>query len=169
MEVRYLFTTPREAGFVAGLDYERERARVLAYWQAALDGGMKLHVPDETFNRFHRGVLQHMLLSVFRDVPTGLYMGPCGTLRYNMFANETSMQARLLDMRGLHDWAARFLEPFTALQGSHPFPGRFKETRAIYHGVQVDAKHDYTHSGYNLNHGWTLWDTVRALLPEPRS
>jgi len=81
-----------------------------------------------------------------------------------MFANETHMQARLLDMRGLHDWAGKFVEPFVALQGSKPFPGRFKDGSAIYHGVRVDKAHDYTHSGYNLNHGWTLWTLSEHFL-----
>jgi hypothetical protein len=142
---------------IAEVDYHSSREKIIAFWRHNIDAGMKLDVPDEILNRFHRSVLQHMLLSVFRDVPSGLYMGPCGTYNYNMFANETSMQARLLDMRGLHDWAARFLEPWVARQGSKPFPGRFRDGSAIYHGVFFDKDHDYTHSGYNLNHGWMLW------------
>jgi hypothetical protein len=81
-----------------------------------------------------------------------------------MFANETDIQVRLLDMRGLPDLAAKFLEPFFALQGSKPFPGRFRKTAAILHGVRVDPEHDYTQSGYNLNHGWTLWTAAEHYL-----
>jgi len=146
------------------LDHEHERQRVANYWRSQLQQGMKLHVPDRILNVFHRAALQHILLSVFRDPPSGLYMGPCGTLRYNMFANETAIQARLLDMRGLHDWAARFLEPFVARQGSKPFPGRFRDGSAIYHGVFFSPERDYTHSGYNLNHGWTLWALAEHYL-----
>jgi hypothetical protein len=149
---------------IASLDYEHERHRIINYWRRQLDQGMTLHVPDRLFNLFHRAALQHILLSVFRDPPSGLYMGPCGTLRYNMFANETAIQARLLNMRGLHDWAARFLEPFVARQGSKPFPGRFRDGSAIYHGVFFGPDRDYTHSGYNLNHGWTLWALAEHYL-----
>ena len=165
--VRLTFFPPTDPALmrrIASLDYDSHRRRVVSFWRGALGEGMRLRVPDEIFNRFHRSALQHMLLSVFRDVPSGLYMGPCGTFRYNMFANETSMQARLLDMRGLHAWAARFLEPFVARQGSKPFPGRFRQTGAIYHGVFFDKDHDYTHSGYNLNHGWTLWALAEHYL-----
>ena len=49
------------------------------------------------------------------------------------------------------------LRPVVEMQGSRPFPGRFKDGSAIFHGVRMDADHDYTHSGYNLNHGWALW------------
>ncbi len=146
------------------LDYRAARAAVISYWKGILSAGMRLEVPDEVFNRFHRAVLQHILLSVQRDVPTGLYMAPCGTLRYNMFANETSMLVRLLNLRGLHELAGKFLEPLLVLQGSKPFPGRFRQTDAIFHGVRVDPNHDYTHSGYNLNHGWTLWTAAEHYL-----
>jgi hypothetical protein len=125
---------------------------------------MKLEVPDQEFNQFYRTALQHILLSVQRDVPTGLYMAPCGTYRYNMYANETSMQTRWLDMRGMHDLAARFLEPFVKLQGSKPLPGSFRSTEATYHGVRPDPQRDYTNSGYNLNHGWMLWTLAEHYL-----
>jgi hypothetical protein len=149
---------------IAELNYEKERSRVIEFWKAAINQGMRLEVPDEILNRFHRSVLQHILLSVYRDVPTGLYMAPCGTYDYNIFANETDMQVRLLDMRGLHQMAAKFVEPLVALQGSKPFPGNFHDGTAILHGARVDENHDYTHSGYNLNHGWTLWTLAEHYL-----
>jgi hypothetical protein len=142
---------------LTGLNYDREREKVEKYWAGLIDRGARLHVPDDTLNRFYRSVLQHILVSVQRDVPTGLYMDPCGTYDYNMFANETDIQVRWLDMRGLPEFAEKFLEPFLVLQGSKAFPGKFHDTSAILHGVRVDAEHDYTSSGYNLNHGWTLW------------
>lgn len=136
----------------------------LNYWKKVLAAGMKLHVPDEEFNRFYRAELQHILMSIQRDVKTGLDMCPCGTYDYNMFANETLMQARWLDMRGLHDQAWRCIRPIVEMQGSKPFPGRFQDGSAIFHGVKTDADHDYTHSGYNLNHGWTLWTAAEHFF-----
>lgn len=167
LQIRTSFRTLTDESVIrklAALDYSRERGRVTAYWKAVLDSGMRLHVPDEILNRFYRAALQHILVTVQRDVPTGLYMDACATLDYKMFANETDMQVRLLDMRGLHDMAARFVEPMVALQGSKPFPGLFQKTDAIFHGVLVDPQHDYTHSGYNLNHGWTLWTLAEHYL-----
>ncbi|MEO7651147.1 MAG: hypothetical protein ABIZ80_11815, partial [Bryobacteraceae bacterium] len=66
-------------------------------------------------------------------------------------------QIRLLDMRGLHELAERFLEPMLRFQGSKRFPGKFRSSDGIFHGIRVDEAHDYTSWGYNLNHGWTLW------------
>jgi hypothetical protein len=64
------------------LDYGQERTKVVDYWTKLTAAGSRLHVPDELFNRFYRAALQHILLSVQRDVPTGLYMAPCGTYDY---------------------------------------------------------------------------------------
>lgn len=167
LELRITLKTHRDPALLArlaALDHDAARSAVIEAWRRLLDRGMRLRVPDEPFNRLHRAALQHILISVQRDPATGLFMAPCGTLRYNMFANETNMLVRLLNMRGLHDWAALFLEPFLALQGSKPFPGRFRQTDAILHGVRVDEDHDYTHSGYNLNHGWTLWTAAEHYL-----
>lgn len=149
---------------VAAVDYDGSRQKVTSYWRTATEPATRIHVPDELLNRFSRSVIQHILLSVERDVRTGLYMDPCGTLDYNIFANETDIQVRYLDMLGLHDLAGKFVEPMIALQGSKPFPGLFRQTDAILHGVRVDSTHDYTHSGYNLNHGWTLWTLAEHYL-----
>jgi hypothetical protein len=151
--------------FESGSDQERIRRfeygtrleETLDYWRKQDQAGVRMQVPDAEFNRFQRTVLQHILVSSEKDLKTGYDMCPCGTYDYNMFANETAVQVRLLDMRGLHEWAWRCLRPIVELQGSKAPPGRFKDTSAIFHGVRVDAEHDYTHSGYNLNHGWILW------------
>lgn len=149
---------------VKQISFEKRRDATLGYWERVLAQGMRVRVPDEELNRFFNTVLQHILVTAERDVKTGLDMCPCATYDYNMFANETDVQVRLLDMRGLHDWAWRCLRPMIELQGSKPFPGNFRDTSAMFHGVRVDAEHDYTHSGYNLNHGWTLWTLAEHYL-----
>jgi len=149
---------------LTALDDSTALENVKTFWKAILASGVQLYVPDEILNRFYRSVLQHILISVEREPATGLYMDPCGTYDYNIFANETDMQARFLDMRGQHDLAARFVEPLIALQGSKPFPRRFRTTGAIFHGLRVDPQHDYTPSGYNLIHGWTLWTLAEHYL-----
>jgi len=183
LDLRIPFRTPvsfDDASSLQSADSTLLRARLADFWRQTLRQGMRLRTPDALLNRFYDGVTQHILASVYRDPSTGLFMAPCGTYDYNMFLNETNMQVRLLDMRGLHDMAARFLEPALAMQGSKPFPGMFRSTDAIFHGVRIDEKHDYTHSGYNLNHGWTLWtlaehywfsrdrEWLRAKLPNIR-
>jgi hypothetical protein len=144
--------------------YDKKREEVIRFWKGALEKGMQLNVPDGMLNNFYKAVLMHIFLTVQRDVGTGLDMCPCGTYDYNMFANETAVQVRLLDMMGLPEDAWRCLRPIVELQGSKPFPGRFQDKSAIFHGVRIDAEHDYTHHGYNLNHGWILWTLAEHYL-----
>ena len=167
LDIKIPFRTmvnPDDQARVKHMTFEQRRDETLGYWKQALARGMRVHVPDEELNRFFHTALQHILVSDERDVKTGLDMCPCGTYDYNMFANETDAQVRLLDMRGMHDWAWRCLRPIVELQGSKPFPGNFRDTSAEFHGVRVDADHDYTHSGYNLNHGWTMWTMAEHYL-----
>jgi hypothetical protein len=149
--------TPGEFEGVKQIEYETRREETIKYWREATSKGMRIQVPDERFNTLFSAVLQHILVSQEKDVKTGYFICPCGTYDYGLFANETDIQVRLLDMRGLHDLAWRCLKPLVELQGSKPFPGRFSDTSAELHGVRVDQDHDYTMGGYNLDHGWTLW------------
>lgn len=178
--IKIPFRTMVAAGEIAqvkSIRFDTRLDKTLSYWRKATSQGMQLHVPDETLNRFFRAVLQHILVSQEKDPQTGYTLCPCGTYDYNVFANETDIQVRLLNMRGLHDAAWRCLRPLVELQGSKPFSGRFSDTSAELHGVRVDKNHDYTMGGYNLDHGWTLWtladhyffqrdqDWLRSVMP----
>jgi hypothetical protein len=155
------FESKNDQERVRRFEYGARLEETLEYWRKQDNSGLHIHVPDAEFDRFYRSVLQHILVSTEKDLKTGYDMCPCGTFDYNMFANETAIQVRLLDMRGLHAWAWRCLKPIIELQGSKASPGRFKDTSAIFHGVRVDTEHDYTQSGYNLNHGWVLWTAAQ--------
>jgi hypothetical protein len=154
----------REQERVKNTRFETRLNETLNYWRNTRAQGMRIEVPDAELDRFFNTALQHILLSNERDVKTGLDMCPCGTYDYNMFANETDILVRLLDMRGLHDWAWRCLRSMVELQRSKPFPGNFRNTAGMFHGVRIDAEHDYTSNGYNLNHGWTLWTLAEHYL-----
>ncbi|HUY15420.1 MAG TPA: hypothetical protein VMX16_17590 [Terriglobia bacterium] len=149
---------------VQGIHFDTRLQETLTYWKKVTAVGMEIKVPDSVFNTFFRAVLQHILVSQEKDLKTGYTLCPCGTYDYNVFANETDVQVRLLNMRGLHDEAWRCLQPLLELQGSKPFPGRSTDTAAELHGVRVDAQHDYTMGGYNLDHGWTLWTLAEHFL-----
>ena len=144
--------------------YDQQRDQIVQFWRQLLSGGMEINVPDSALNSFCKAVLQHILLTVQRDVRTGLDMCPCATYDYNMFANETAIQVRWLDMTGRFNDGWRCLQPIVESQGSKAFPGRFQDKSAIFHGVRLDPDHDYTHHGYNLNHGWILWTLAEHYL-----
>lgn len=160
LEVKIPFRTmvsPEVQERVRGIHFQSRLNETLSYWRRVTAQGMQLNVPDAMFNCFFRAGLQHIFVSQEKDVKTGYTMCPCGTYDYNVFANETDIQVRLLNMRGLHDAAWHCLQPLVELQGSKSFPGLFTDVSAELHGVRVDKDHDYTMGGYNLDHGWTLW------------
>ncbi|MCC7499442.1 MAG: hypothetical protein IT160_17810 [Bryobacterales bacterium] len=160
------------------LDYDGERARVIAYWKGVASGKVPFEVPEERFNRFARAVLPHMRISVTKDPGSGLYMVPAASYDYRVFLNEAAFQSQLLDLYGEHALSAEYLETAVKLQGSKPMPGTYTgDQKAVYHGAKVDDEYDYTAHGYNLDHGTILWtlgehylltrnkDWLRGVLP----
>lgn len=142
----------KELAQFANLDFEKEAPKVLAHWKDALAREMQVDLPAKALNDFYRANLWHVLISTDKDPATGLYMAPAGTFKYNVYANETCMIARSLEMRGLHEEAARYIEPFFHYQGSQAFPGNFKTQDGILHSAA-----EYTAHGYNMDHGFILW------------
>jgi hypothetical protein len=71
-------------------------------WQESLLRGMVIDVPDPALNNFYKTNLWHNVITTDRDSETGFYNQPVATVRYRVFANETVMIARSMDMRGEH-------------------------------------------------------------------
>jgi hypothetical protein len=76
-----------------------------------------------------------------------------------IFANETVMIARSMDMRDEHIEAERFLEPMLHFQGQEPLPGRFSTQEGVFRGAGK-----YTHGRYAMNHGFVLWGVADHYL-----
>jgi len=133
--------------------YEAEAPKVLAHWREVLGGGMQIETPEPLLNKFYRANLWHVLVSTDKDPSTSLYMAPAATVRYDVFPNETCMIARSLEMRGLHEEAARYLEPMFHYQGTRALPGNFKTSE----GVLFSAGPYTCVAGYNMHHGFVLW------------
>ncbi len=140
------------------LDYDGERARVIAYWKGVTDGKVPFEVPEERFNEFARALIPHIRISATKDPKSGLYMIPAASYNYRVYLNEAAFQSQLLDVYGEHALSAEYLETAVALQGSVPLVGTYTgPQKAIYHGAKVDDVYDYTASQYNLDHGTVLW------------
>jgi hypothetical protein len=150
--------TPAQREQLAALDFDRERARVAAFWRSIVEPSIRFEVPEQRFVSFSRAMLAHMHLSTTKDPKSGLFMVPAAAYDYQVFANESCFQTMTLDILGDHQTAADYLETFIRLQGSHPFPGAYTgDQSAVYHGAKVDDERDYTASDYNLDHGTVLW------------
>ncbi|GMU22594.1 MAG: hypothetical protein AMXMBFR13_26790 [Phycisphaerae bacterium] len=141
------------------MSFEEELPRVLGYWRGRLAGGMQIEVPDGALNELYAANLWHNLITTDRDPETGLYNQGVGTFRYRVFANETVMIARSMDMRGEHQEAERFIEPMLHYQGDKPLTGRFSTKEHVFHSAGP-----YTHGEYAMNHGFTLWGIADHYL-----
>ena len=120
---------------------------------------MQIDVPDEAINNFYKANLWHNVITTDRDPETGLYNQCVATVRYRVFANETVMVARSMDMRGEHLEAERFLEPMLHYQGHEPLKGRFSTKEGVLHSAG-----QYTHGEYAMNHGFVLWGAADHYL-----
>lgn len=150
-------TDEADRRILSDLDYEKKLKEITEYWKDQVEKSMHVHVPDNKIGEFYRAVIPHVFIATDKDPRTGLYLNPAAALVYTVFANETCIQARFLDMIGRHDLAWKYLEPFVKLQGSREIPGRYKSNEGIFHGVKVDEEYDYTAHGYGLDHGWVIW------------
>ncbi|UCG46482.1 MAG: hypothetical protein JSU94_13365, partial [Phycisphaerales bacterium] len=141
------------------ISYEREAPRVLDYWRSRLARRMLIETPDREINNLYRANLWHNVITTDRDPQTLLYNQGVATVRYRVFANETVMVARSMDMRGEHEEARRYLEPMLHYQGSEALKGRFSTKQGAFHGAGA-----YTHGEYAMNHGFVLWGVAEHYL-----
>jgi hypothetical protein len=150
--------SPAEREQLGKLDYDRERARVIAYWRQGTDPIVPFEVPEKRLVEFAKAVIPHIRISATKDPKSGIYMVPAASYYYEVFENEGAFQCVLLDALGDHKLAEEYLEGFMRLQGSRPFLGTFAgDQKDVYHGARVDRDYDYTASEYNLDHGVVLW------------
>ena len=141
------------------ISFEQEVRNVTEYWLKRLAKGMQIEVPDEALNNFYKANLWHNVITTDRDPQTGLYNQGVATVRYRVFANETVMIARSMDMRGEHLEAERYIEPMLYYQGHEALKGRFSTKDGVFHSAG-----DYTHGEYAMNHGFTLWGVADHYL-----
>ncbi len=151
------FTGDEGRDAVAALDYDAKLAEMTEYWQAQIDAGAKIQVPEQLLNDFNKANVAHIAITADRDIDTGLYMLGAGTWRYQIYGTETVDQCRSLDLRGYHDRARKYLMPFVECQGTRRMDGRFATQEGALHGVRVNDSYDYQVGDYSLDHGTVLW------------
>ncbi len=149
----------QELARIREISYETEVPAVMKYWQARLERSMRIDVPDTAIMDLYRANLWHNVITTDRDPETGLYNQGVGTVGYRVFANETVMIARSMDMRGEHIEAERFIEPMLRYQGQTALKGRFSTKEGAFHSAG-----DYTHGEYAMNHGFTMWGIADHYL-----
>lgn len=160
IEFRIPFVTLTEKEEIESLrstDYEEKKNEIIEYWEKQINAGTTIKVPEKLLEDFYKANLWHVAVTVDKDIFSGLYMLPAGTYGYDVCANEAVHQIRSLDLRGYHDRAEKYLEPFLRLQSSRPLHGKFKTKEGVLHGLRVTEGVDYQTFNYNLDHGFVLW------------
>jgi len=147
-----------DARDIERLNYDEQRARILDYWKDKVAAVARITTPETKLNQLLRAVVWHIGMSTAKDPASGLYMAPAASYDYQVYANEACFQALMLDALGDHRTAAEYLETFLQLQGTKGFPGLHQGMEeAIFHGVRVNERYDYTASTYGLDHPTVLW------------
>lgn len=150
---------PGELVRLRSIEQAKEKDLVLGYWRERFARGLAISVPDRALEDFLRANLWHIAITTDRDPVTGLYNHGVATIQYHVFANETVMVARSLDLRGEHAEAERCLEPMLRFQGREPLKGRFSTREGAFHSAGP-----YTHGEYAMNHGFVLWGVAEHFL-----
>ena len=71
--------SPAERQQLAGLKYDNERSRVIAYWRQVTDSVVPFDVPEKRFVEFAKAVIPHIRISATKDPKSGIYMVPAAS------------------------------------------------------------------------------------------
>ena len=160
VNLRVPFVTFEGSGYqnnIMSLDFDVKLQETVEYWKSLINSGAQIVTPERLINDFARFQLAHIAITADPDPLTGLTMLPAATYSYGVCANESVHQIRSLDLRGYHDRAEKYLEPFIKLQGTRNLHGLFKNPDGAFHGLRISEDTDYQTFNYNLDHGFVLW------------
>lgn len=144
--------SPEEIEAVRRRSFERDSARVLAYWRELTARGAEIATGEPWLDGFYRAHLRHLLVNCVREPGSDRLHAHVGTFAYGVFPDESAMMVSDLDRRGCHREAERCLESFLAYQGTASLPGNFSSRDGLFYG---SGGHEM--GGYPKSHGWVLW------------
>jgi hypothetical protein len=135
-----------------GLNFDREKQAVAAYWERRLNESAKLITPEPVLNEFYRAHASHLLINCEREPRSTRRFARVGSYYYGVYGNESCMMVVELDRRGYHREAQECLDAWLHYQGTVALPGDFDSKEGVLYGAG-----GYEAGGYNQHHGWILW------------
>lgn len=135
-----------------GLNFDREKQAVAAYWERRLNESATLITPEPVLNEFYRAHASHLLINCEREPGSIRRFARVGSYYYGVYGNESCMMVVDLDRRGYHREAQECLDAWLHYQGTVGLPGDFSSKEGVLYGVG-----GYEAGGYNQHHGWILW------------
>jgi hypothetical protein len=149
-----------EAAWLDGRDFATELDGVAAYWKSILAAGARLEVPEAIVERVWGANVGHIFTSGEIDPTNGLAITMTNVGWYDaVWASLSATEILALDARGLHDDAARYLEPFIRWQGKMSPPGAHHSRDGF-----LAATDEYTWVRWLSGHGWLLWALSEHFL-----
>jgi hypothetical protein len=125
------FPVEQDKNWLLTRDFETELNKIRQYWQYFYKKDAILETPDQFVNNFYKAGLWQTLITADMDFKTNMIYAKLSPAWYETFwPNCTMIIATSLDMRGYHEEAAKYLEPFLDWQGVREppnMPGVSKE------------------------------------------
>lgn len=105
-------------------DFNKEKEAVTAYWEGFYERDAVLDTPDPFVNHFYKSGLWRTMVTADRDGTTGLVYAKSSPAWYEtIWPNCAMVSVQSMDMRGFHEVAASYLEPFLQWQSVRDPPG----------------------------------------------
>ena len=139
---------PRQIAKLKGLPYEQLYQGTVKYWQALLNQGMQLELPDPHMQGLYNAQLQHTLCAMTKDQQRDEYYANTGEFHYGPIGSESSPIIQALDMRGMHHHAEKCLDAFLSTQGDGVPDGEYSSKEGGFY---------HYYPWYSINQGFVLW------------
>jgi hypothetical protein len=148
------FPVEEERLDLPGRDFDSELQKIIKYWEHFYREDAGLETPDEFVNNFYRSGLWRTLVTADRHPGTGMVYAKSSPAWYEtIWPNCAMVSAVSMDMRGHHDVAARYLEPFLEWQSVRDPPNMEGASREGF----LCPPEAYCAIPWVSNHGNILW------------
>ncbi len=144
-----------EAPEFLALDYQTLHDSTAQYWKTRLAEGMQVEIPDPHLQNIYNASLHHFLLALTKDGKCREYYPNVAMLFYGSIGSESSPVMQVIDMRGMHDRAARCLQAWISTQGDSMPAGDY---------VSKEGGFFHFWPNYTIDQGMILWTLAEHYL-----
>ncbi len=146
---------------LATVSFDSALEQTILFWENELAQGMQIETPEALVNEVYKAALPHIFITTDMDPKSGLLITKTSPLVYeSVWANlSASVIINGLDLRGHHQDAAAYLEPFIVWQGKNQPPGEYSSNDGY-----LGTPPEWTPIAWASNNGWLLWALASHYL-----
>ncbi|NQU84346.1 MAG: hypothetical protein HQ541_01165, partial [Mariniphaga sp.] len=135
-------------------NFSIELEKVVEYWEDQYANDVQIETPEPFVNNFYKAGLHHAFITADKDAATGnIYAKSSPAWYETIWPNCAMVTINSLDLRGFHDEARSYLEPFLDWQSVRSPPGMDNNYKAGF----FCPPEEFTAIPWVSNHGNTLW------------